>query len=100
MAEVGDIIRWDRGDGAADEIVVGYNHSLERRVDGLTEQQWAERELDARYVPLQEELDARVASGNLTEADRDEALARLAATINSEVRNVFGDIQAELGGLY
>lgn len=93
-AEYGDTIHWGH-----EEIRVGHGYQLERLVDGLTEQQWIERQLTTVYVELEEAARVRVAEGSMLQEEADWELAQCAELIRRRAGTLFGDIEAELSNM-
>jgi hypothetical protein len=95
MAEVGDRIRWGYEDN---EVVlrVGYDHTLERIIDGFGEAEWFEDLLERMYGPFVDGLDVAVQVGALSAEEREEYLANCYAVVDAKIREIFGNVEAEL----
>ena len=93
-AEFGDTIHW-----GSEEIRVGHDHRLERLVNGLTEEQWIERQLNTVYLKLEEAMQGEVAKGLMTQEAADWHLSQCVGSIRGRAAMLFGDIEADLKDL-
>ena len=96
MAEVGEEIIWQTSDVHDEVYRVGYGHELERVVEGLTEQEWLEREFNDSYADLALVLDAHVEKGTLDPADRDWRLQQAETNLRNKAAMLFGAPADEL----
>lgn len=92
-AEIGDVIAWDGLCGYPEELRVGHGYRLDRLVNGMTPQEWAD---DYASNGPEARLEDRLSEGEISEAEFLDALSIVQAAARRQEQALFGDVMAEL----